>query len=214
MGDVIFLADRGATPTAAEAITREPLARAFYFDLTCPLSYLDGDRVERVLGETEWRPAPAHAPGGPTHGAPRLQARVELRAEAQRLPLSWPERWGGDCRGLHRAAAYASERGAGAGFAMAALRLGFGGGFDLADLCVLEEAAAATGLSVQGCLAAAADRRWDLALRRNRQELARSGPAHAPAIRIGERWFAGERAITDAGHAVLGAPRGLGNSAA
>ena len=56
-----------------------------------------------------------------------------------------------------RAAARASELGAGARFALAATRLHFCGGFDLDDPETLAEAAAAAGVPLDECLAAAGD---------------------------------------------------------
>ena len=52
MGDLIviddWLADR-TRPTRG-------LRPAFFFDLTCPFSYLAAERVERALGDVEWIP--------------------------------------------------------------------------------------------------------------------------------------------------------------
>jgi 2-hydroxychromene-2-carboxylate isomerase len=212
MGEVIDLAARRAASCAAQLAATRPLPRrVFYYDLSCPLSYLDGDRVDRFLGDAEWRPAPAPHAGA----SAAVEAHAEQRAELQRLPLSWPELWGTGDQPLHRAAAYAAQAGVGAGFAMAALRLVFSGGFELSDDVVLEEAAAATGLSLDACCRAAADPSWDRAIAADRAELIRSGLDRAPAVRVGEQWFAGDDAIVDAGRAVF-APRAqqLGTSAA
>ena len=60
MGDVIRLDDR------REARRRRGAARPrsrseFFFDLSCPFTYLAAERVERVFDEVDWRPASADA---------------------------------------------------------------------------------------------------------------------------------------------------------
>ena len=51
-----------------------------------------------------------------------------------------------------RVAHYAAQQGRGGAFVLAATRLAFAGGFDLDDLEILTEAAAAAGLRLDGCL--------------------------------------------------------------
>jgi 2-hydroxychromene-2-carboxylate isomerase len=205
MGEVIFLADRCAALAAAPRPAGRLPERAFYVDLTSPFSYLDGDLIERALGDAQWHPVPPCA--GVLECLPAAWRELaERRAERQRLPLTWPENDGHECTGLHRAAAHASAQGLGAPFTMAALRLAFSGGFDLAGPFLLEEAAAAAGLAVEACVAAAADPRWDGPLAAARDELTMAGLSAAPAIRIGGRWFSGERAVGDAAAVLFGMP--------
>ena len=52
MGQLISLGDRVADRSRA-AGRRRP---AFFFDLSCPFSYLTAERVERQLGEVDWTP--------------------------------------------------------------------------------------------------------------------------------------------------------------
>ena len=49
MGDLIDLQLRRAR--RAQAARVEPV---YYFDVTCPMSYLAAERVERSLGQVEW----------------------------------------------------------------------------------------------------------------------------------------------------------------
>ncbi len=93
----------------------------------------------------------------------------------------WPDRFPGPVPSAMRAAAYASEVGHGRAFALAASRLAFCGGFDLDDPEILAEAADAAGMSLDGCLAAAGDRNWDLPLEAASRMLAArySAPRHA-----------------------------------
>ncbi|MHB8692892.1 MAG: DsbA family protein [Solirubrobacteraceae bacterium] len=186
----------------------------FYYDLGCPFSYLAAERVERLLGETVWYPAPP-APrassassagrGTGSHGRdsslvlPRaIRADAERAAASLRLPLSWPERLDSDCTGLHRAAACASELGVGDRFALAALRLGFCGGFDLSDPAIIAEAAAAANLPEERCLDAALDPAYDAALDSSIRILTAAGVRDRPAVQIGAHFFAGRHAVVEA----------------
>src|SRR5436190_24399587 len=123
MGDLIALGDRLAERATLGLTGQRP---AFYFDLACPFSYLAAERVERLLGEAEWVPAPGGLP--PSQDA---FAAASERAAALRLPLVWPERFPCFVRGAMRACVYAGDAGAGARFALAAFRLAFCGGYDL-----------------------------------------------------------------------------------
>ena len=121
MGDLIVLKDWHRERTRALAGTLP----AFFFDPTCPFSYLAAERVERMLGEVHWVPTAAaslHAPGPPLqvplHDAlerdPLEQTRIVMaRAEHQalvlRLPLVWPDRFPAGSPAALRAAAYAAE---------------------------------------------------------------------------------------------------------
>ena len=114
MGVVIELKDQLADRSRPRAGSRA----AFFFDLACPFSYLVAERVERVLGEVEWIPAPAVGLDGGALWAKweTTRALAERQARAVRLPLVWPDRFPANSRHALRAAAYASENGAGAEF--------------------------------------------------------------------------------------------------
>jgi 2-hydroxychromene-2-carboxylate isomerase len=197
MGDLIVLRDRFADRSRASRATPS----AFFFDLACPFSYLAAERVERVLGEVEWIPtAPLALPGGP---APQqlaaVRALAERRAAALRLPLVWPDRFPAPALGALRAAAQAAEISAADRFALAACRLAFCGGFDLEDPEILAEAAAASGVPLEDCLAAAGDPARDGALQATAEGLLGRGIRRLPALRIGRRWFGGEQGLAEAG---------------
>src|SRR2546423_1183469 len=87
-----------------------------------------------------------------------------------------------------RAAAYASEHGAGARFALAASRLAFCGGFDLERRSVLEDVAAAARLPAGEILAAAADEWRDAELQASASLLQSEGMSQLPVVSIGGRW--------------------------
>jgi 2-hydroxychromene-2-carboxylate isomerase len=220
MGQVIYLSER-----RSERLPPPPdQPPAFFFDVSCPLSYLTAERVERRLGEVDWipvdgasiscasrgesaEPAPAPAAGSAdrahadateqsAHHA--VRARADARARALRLPLVWPDRFPGQARCAQRAAAFACEIGAGAAFALAASRLAFCGGFDLEDPETLAEAAAAAGVPLDECLQAAGEAGRDEELEYAAGILRAQGVTELPAIRIGDRWFHGEAGLMKA----------------
>ncbi len=175
---------------------------AFFFELGCPASYLAAERVERTFDQVAWIPT-ARLPfacNRDAHATAELVAAAAREAEALRVPLIIPERFGSELLPAWRAAAFAASRGAGAGarFALAASRLAFCGGYDIGTRPVLSEAARAAGLSVHECIAAAADARWDEPLLAIASELTDCGVQTGPAICIGSHWFQGLRAVTDA----------------
>lgn len=193
MGVVIELKDR----LADRSRPRGGLQAAFFYDLACPFSYLVAERVERVLGEVEWIPAPAVGLDGGARWA-RLEATralAEREALAARLPIVWPDRFPANPRHALRAASYASENGAGATFALAASRLAFCGGFDLEDPEIIGVAAAAAGLPLDACLAAARDPSRDAPLWATARGLHRRGVRRLPTISLGGRWLEGERVL-------------------
>jgi 2-hydroxychromene-2-carboxylate isomerase len=168
----------------------------FYFDLACPFSYLAAERIERVLGEVEWIPTASVAfrqPGWAKRAA--VRAHAETCAAALRLPLVWPDPVSDEVPGALRAAAYAAENGAGSRFALAASRLAFCGGFDLEDPEILAEAAAAAGVSLGACLAAAREQERDDDLLATAHGLRVRGVDSLPAVAIGRYLFNGESAI-------------------
>ncbi len=179
---------------------------AFYFDLSCPFSYLAAERVERMLGEVDWVPVAGQALGGAEQlriaarraRLDKLRVAAERRAAELRLPLVWPDEFPAPVPGALRTAQCASDSGAGARFALAAARLAFCGGFDLEDPEVLAEAAAAAGMGLEDCLAAAGSTSRDVSLRATAHELAAQGVRELPAIRVGMRIFAGERRLPEA----------------
>jgi 2-hydroxychromene-2-carboxylate isomerase len=178
---------------------------AFYFALDCPLSYLAAERVERALGEIEWVPVltPGSGGGQVTAGSDQVRSArsrlvlAEREARALDLPLMEPQRYPSDARPISRVAAHAAERGVGARFALAAMRLAFCGCYDLSQPEVIGEAADVAGLSVSEAVAAAGADEYDLRLEATSRGLLMRRIS-APAIRIGKRWFEGVDAVTPA----------------
>jgi 2-hydroxychromene-2-carboxylate isomerase len=213
MGQVIYLDERRSERLRADVVT-QPL---FFFDVSCPLSYLTAERIERRLGEVEWVPVDsallrcrgaASGPPGDAWDADAellgLRARADWCARALRLPLVWPDRFPTGARCAQRASAFACEIGAGAAFALAASRLAFCGGFDLNDPETLAEATAAAGVPLEECLSAAGDTWRDEELEANAALLRARGISELPAIHIGDQWFEGEAGLLAAGALIPG----------
>jgi 2-hydroxychromene-2-carboxylate isomerase len=210
---VIYLNQRRGERSRSPVVT-QPL---FFFDVSCPFSYLTAERIERKLGAVEWVPvdgaslrAGAGAPeaaGEDQHSEARLhwmRTRADSCARALRLPLVWPDRFPGGAPCAQRASAFACEIGAGAAFALAASRLAFCGGFDLEDPETLAEAAAAAGVPLEECLSAAGETWRDEELEANADLLRSHGISELPAIRVGDQWFEGEAGLLAAGALVTG----------
>jgi 2-hydroxychromene-2-carboxylate isomerase len=118
-----------------------------------------------------------------------------------RLPLVWPDRWPGAVPAAMRVAALASERGHAAPFVLAAGRLAFCGGYDLEDPEILAEAAAAAGLPLDECLAAAGSPVRDAGLERAGLRLLAQGADALPALRVSRQLFCGEHRLPEAAYA-------------
>jgi predicted DsbA family dithiol-disulfide isomerase len=210
MGELIVLKDWQRDRQRTQA-GRLP---AFFFDPSCPFSYLAAERVERMLGEVRWVPTattslrapdlPLQVPlpdpleHDPLEQTEAVMARAEHRALALRLPLVWPDRFPAASPAALRVAAYAAELGAGARFSLAAARLAFCGGFDLEDRGVLTDAAQAAELDVEQALAAAANPALDGPIHSAARGLRAHGVSALPAIRLGRRLLSGERMLDDA----------------
>jgi 2-hydroxychromene-2-carboxylate isomerase len=192
MGDLIHLVDRMAYRTLAGSGART----AFFFDLACPFSYLAAERVERILGDVDWVPV-RDLSSTPTPTPLRVE-QAERRASELRLPISWPDPFPTDCTAAMRAAVFAAEHGVGRRFALAALRLAFCGGYDLADLDTVATAAEAAGLTVEACMQATQDPGRDAQLEIAARGLRAREIETLPAIRVDKRWFQGERAVAEA----------------
>ncbi|HWE58159.1 MAG TPA: hypothetical protein VG228_00570 [Solirubrobacteraceae bacterium] len=210
MGELIHLSERLADRTRPNGENIR-----FFFALDDPISYLTAERVERALGPIEWVPVlgplserdrTAPAEDREQRARERL-ALAEREAAALDLPIVEPHRFPMDSRKAARAATFAADEGVGAAFAVALLRLGFCGGFDIGSVPVIEEAAAVAGLTSTDAVAAAGDQRLDLRIDATSRGLALRGVKSPPAIGIGATFFEGSSAVFAA--VSFGATQGL-----
>jgi len=195
MAEVIQLAQRRPELAGQRALPYGPgtVSATLYFDLASPYTYLVAERVERRVGAATWRPA---ALGAPPPRGEQLVVEALNRAHALRMPLVWPERFPARVPTAMRVATYANEHGCAPGFAVAAGRLAFCGGFDLEDPEIIAEAAAAAGLDVEGALAAARDPRRDHQVAMAGRSVEQAGGAALPALEHERRLYCGEAHIS------------------
>jgi 2-hydroxychromene-2-carboxylate isomerase len=203
MGDVINLAERRDARRSRAAPARTPRRAEFFFDLASPYTYLAAERVNRAFEDVVWTPASSAALlrgplGGDAAGLDRLRAAAEERAVLLRLPLSWPDRFPTEVPASMRVAARASELSRAGAFVLAAARLAFCGGFDLEDPEILAEAAAAAGIELDDCLAAARDTGRDGKIEAAGRKLLAVGADRLPALRVGRTLYWGEDRVSDA----------------
>ncbi len=199
-----MLAERREALRASRAGRGRQRSRAeFFFDLSCPFTYLAAERVERAFDDVVWTPASSAtlrrsclADDDVAAGGVRRVA--EERAAALRMPLVWPERFPTEVSAAMRVASHAVEAGRGAGFVLAATRLAFCGGFDLDDPEILAEAAAAAGVVLDDCLQAARDERRDAAIEAAGRARLAAGADRLPALRVGRALYWGERRVGEA----------------
>ncbi len=202
MGDLIRLEDRRAR-RRPDATAGQTVRAEFFFDLASPFTYLAAERVDRAFDEVTWTAAGASTlrcrdlPVGERE-AEEVAGRAETRAAALRLPLEWPERWPARVPAAMRVAHHAAQEGRGAAFVMAATRLAFAGGFDLEDIDILTEAAAAAGLPLDACLSAAREDRRDGAIEAAARRLLGAGVDRLPALMVDRRVVWGEERVGDA----------------
>lgn len=183
-------ADRAPLPPS------DPRPRArFAFDLASPDTYLAAERVDRLFGDLDWLPVLAPHPhrGGADAG------RVRRRAAALGIPLARPVAEPGTAAvPAMRVASLAAQQGRCGPFVLAASRLVFCGGFAPDDPECLAEAAAAAGLSLAGCLRAAADPARDVPLVAAGRALRARGADRLPVVEVAGLLFCGEERVADA----------------
>jgi 2-hydroxychromene-2-carboxylate isomerase len=200
MGELISLDDRRRALAAAPV--RPPRGRfartTFSFDLALPQTYLAAERVDQQFAGVRWQPAYASTVWDGPLPVARLAVDAEERAMALGAPLIWPEPFPLEVRPAMRAAALACELDRGAAFVLAAGRLAFCGGFDLGDPEVLAEAAAAAGLPLDECLAAAGDVARDQSMLDAGLRLRQMGADELPVLRVGRLLFSGEARLPEA----------------
>jgi 2-hydroxychromene-2-carboxylate isomerase len=204
MGEVIGLAERREALHRRRAGRQRERSRAeFFFDLSCPFTYLSAERVERGFDEVIWTPASSDSLrrtslADDDLAAAAVRRAAEERAAELRLPLVWPEHYPTEVSAAMRVATRAAEHGRGAAFVLAATRLAFCGGFDLDDPEILAEAAAAAGVVLDDCLQAAGDTGRDGQIEAAGRSLLAAGADRLPALRVGRALYWGERRVGEA----------------
>jgi 2-hydroxychromene-2-carboxylate isomerase len=182
----------------------------FYFDLGSPFAYLAAERLHELLpAPVTWQPVSLGALFKLTGRSSwaldepnRRQAgmaEVERRARLYGLPpMRWPDPWPSNYLYAMRAATYAFQAGSGCQFTLAALRLAFAHGQDLALPANVLQAAEQAGLDPRAVDGATGDPDIKLALR-NATDAAHSlGVFGVPTIAIEDELFWGDDRLPDA----------------
>ena len=176
----------------------------FYYDLGSPYAYVAAARIDRVLPTApQWRPvllggifkAVGRSSWALTEKRAEGMAEIERRAQAYGLPpLRWPEPWPGDGLAAMRAATFAEQEGIGREYALAAFRLAFAEGRDLADVENLLDAARACGADPDRFREAIGLREVKDGLRASTEQAIERGVIGVPTVAVdGELYFGDDR---------------------
>jgi 2-hydroxychromene-2-carboxylate isomerase len=185
----------------------------FYFDVGSPYAYLAAERVERVLGAVDWRPVllgglfkltgRSSWALGDFERRRRGMAEIERRAARYGLPpLRWPDPWPGDYLAAMRVATFARGEGRARDYALAAGRMAFGAGRDLAEIDALLDAAEVAGLDRDAAQAALGDRSVKDGLRAATDDAHARGVFGVPTLAVGDELFWGDDRLEDAAAAL------------
>jgi 2-hydroxychromene-2-carboxylate isomerase len=198
-----------------------------------PYSWISAERIEPLLAEARWRgvlagalfKASGRTSWGLTGRREEGIADCEARAAAHGLgPMRWPERWPTSDLLVARAMIFAERAADGVGadgsrgdpqgllkpFALAAMRLAFLQGCDLADPDVVLEAGRHAGIDPQELGSALTDPTIKDGLRTVTDEALALGVFGVPTVAVGLELFWGDDRLEDAAHAY----RGLGPAGA
>ncbi|HET6547616.1 MAG TPA: DsbA family protein [Solirubrobacter sp.] len=185
-------------PPTAGSSTAEQQAR-FYYDFASPESYFAAERALHALGEVpEWIPVDF---GGPAFRCAEevafYQEDVERRAAALGvMELRWPDPFPAeDLSWALLAATYAKGIGRGVAFSQAALRQAFAAGRDLGERDNVLIAAAACEMHPAAVIKGAELASTRRALQEATERARADGVRELPAIWVGGKVLAGERAI-------------------
>jgi 2-hydroxychromene-2-carboxylate isomerase len=182
----------------------------FYFDLGSPFAYLTAERLDEALPEpVTWQPVSLGAlfkmngrcswalEGADVRRAGMVE--VERRAQTYGLePVRWPDPWPTNYLYAMRAVTYAFEAGRGHDFTVAAFRLAFAQGRDLAMTETVLDVAEQVGLDRAAVDDATRDPEIKLALRSATDAAHERGVFGVPTIAVGDELFWGDDRLSDA----------------
>jgi len=176
----------------------------FAFDLGSPYAWLAAERIDAVLaGSVLWEPVSlgaifkatgrsSWAMGDPERRVAGM-AEIERRAHTRGLgPLVWPDPWPSHYLLAMRAATYADTMDRLRPFALAAFRLAFLEGRDLAEPAHLAEAARRSELDPDVVLAAATSDQIKARLRERTEAALARGVFGVPTFTAGDELLWGD----------------------
>lgn len=178
----------------------------FFFDFSCPWSYLACARVQEAAMRTGasivWRPfVLADLDPGQAERAGRLDPNtvraawqlqdLEAWAHYCDLPLKFPEDWPSPARPALAGAVYAIEAGQPAAYVTGAFAAAFRDGLDLNDAKVLRDVATGAGFPEDEFVQAVDSPACEAVLQANLAELRSRGGFRSATLFVGEQMFCG-----------------------
>jgi len=182
----------------------------FYFGAMSPYSWLAAERIEQLLPQARWRgvlagvifSAHGRTSWGLTDARAAGLADCEARAESYGLgPIRWPLQWPTSDLHAARAMLAAEQHGLLERFALAAMRMAFREGADLADRAAVLEAGTRVGLDSHELDLAMQAPALKQALRELNDEALAAGVIGVPSVLVGEELFWGDDRLEEAAQA-------------
>jgi 2-hydroxychromene-2-carboxylate isomerase len=182
----------------------------FYFGAMSPYSWLASERIERLLPEARWRgvlagvvfAAHGRTSWGLTENRAAGLADCEARAAARGLgPICWPREWPTSDLHVGRAMVFADQRGLLEPFALAAMRMAFREGADLADRDVVLAAGSRVGIEEAELELALGSPLVKQELRDLNEEALAAGVFGVPSVLAAGELFWGDDRLEDAAQA-------------
>lgn len=180
----------------------------FVFAAMSPYSWLAAERIGALVADARWHPVFA---GGLFRARGRVpwsldgerrpagMADCEARAAAHGLrPIRWPERWPTNDLLVARGMAVAEREGALEPFALAAMRLAFREGRDLAEPATVRAAAERAGLDPDALERDAGSQAMKDAVRAATDEAVALGVVGVPTVVIAGRAIWGDDRLEEA----------------
>lgn len=179
----------------------------FYFGAMSPYSWFAAERIGALIPAADWRPVFAgglfKANGRTSWGLTDRRASgiadCEARAAAHGLgPIRWPDPWPTNDLLVARAMVHAEARGLLKPYAVAAMRLSFREGHDLAEAAPVLEAGRRASLDRAELEAALDSAQVKARLRARTDEAVAAGVFGVPTVGVGDRLFWGDDRLAEA----------------
>ena len=183
------------------------MAPTFFFGAMSPYAWMAAERISSLIPEAEWRPvflggvfkANGRSSWALGDGRAAGMAECEARARAHGLgAISWPQRWPTNDLAVARAMVYAKGSERLEPFALAAMRMAFREGADLAEAAVVLEAARRAGIDAAELQAALTDPAVKDALRAATDGAVALGVFGVPTVLVGGELFWGDDRLDEA----------------
>ncbi len=184
----------------------------FFYGAMSPYSWFAAERIGSLLPAARWRPVVAgalfKARGRASWGLGEARAAGMADCDARALshglgPIRWPDPWPTSDLLVARAMVAAEAKGVLVPFSLAAMRLAFLEGADLADGEAIAEAGRRVGLGGEELMRATEDPRTKADLRSATDEAITLGIDGIPTVVVGETLFWGDDRLEEASRAEL-----------